>query len=342
MCKTQGCFQHRRSFFCVVPGPLLSSQSCIFICPGTHASFTIFSGPGPFLLNYADNGSPLVSRPAVGAYGLLWELQTGTATPFTICALNYTHSGTLLYHLLLDLSLMSDCQSQSLSSSVHLSEPLSILWTLGGWPSGCKLFTSPHALPALLRLPFWSCFLSAPLSIWWHEVFRATQTAWTQAQYRTDIWALLAAKTVSSLHGPWYWGHISKDWWATWVWRSYFEMLSERGEKQSCGVELCSLAQLNKKDERSHVFVFASSKLSFLLFADDILNVPQFTSTPCHPGRLKQMMKIDDVMVCKSAKPDHLNHALAHYIIRNIDLLFDHATNNLITLSLLLCTGPSQ
>ncbi|XDV34644.1 hypothetical protein PO909_004781 [Leuciscus waleckii] len=83
----------------------------------THASFTIFSGPGPFLLNYADNGSPLVSRPAVGAYGLLRELQTGTATPFTICALSYTHSGTLLYHLLLDLSLMSDCQSQSLSSS---------------------------------------------------------------------------------------------------------------------------------------------------------------------------------------------------------------------------------
>lgn len=131
---------------------------------------------------------------------------------------------------------MSDCQSQSLSSSVHLSEPLSILWTLGGWPSGCKLFTSSHTLPALLRLPFWSCFLSVPLSIWWHEVFRATQTAWTHAQYRTDIWALLAAKTMSSLHGPWYWGHISKDWWATWVWRSYFEMLSERERNSFAGL----------------------------------------------------------------------------------------------------------
>jgi len=72
---------------CAVPGLLLPSQSCIFICPGTHASFTMFSGPGLFLLNYADNGSPLVSRPAVGAYGLLRELQTGTAAPFTICAL---------------------------------------------------------------------------------------------------------------------------------------------------------------------------------------------------------------------------------------------------------------
>lgn len=83
------------------------------------------------LLNYADNGSPLVSRPAVGAYGLLRELQTGTMTPFTICAasqaLNFTRTGTLLCHLLLDLSPMSDCQSQSLSSSVHLSKPLSIL-----------------------------------------------------------------------------------------------------------------------------------------------------------------------------------------------------------------------
>lgn len=219
MCKTQRRFQHCRSFCRVVPGTLLPSQSCIFICPGTQASFTMFSGPGLFLLNYADNGSPLVSRPAVGTYGLLRELQTGTMTPFTICAaspaLDFTRTGTLLCHLLLDLSPMSDCQSQSLSSSVHLSEPLFILWTLGGWPSGYKLFTSPYTLPALLRLPFWSCFLSAPLSIWWHEVFRATQTAWTHAQYRRDIWALLAAKTMSSLHGPWYWGHISKDWWAT-------------------------------------------------------------------------------------------------------------------------------
>lgn len=128
MCKRQ---RHCRSFSCVVPGTLLPSQSCIFICPGAHASFTMFSGPGLFLLNYADNGSPLVSRPAVGAYGLLRELQTGTMTPFTICAaspaLDFTRTGTLLCHLLLDLSPMSDCQSQSLSSSVHLYEPLSIL-----------------------------------------------------------------------------------------------------------------------------------------------------------------------------------------------------------------------
>ncbi len=219
MSKIRRRFQHCRSFCCVVPRPLLPSQSHVFICPGTHASFTMFSGPGPFLLNYADNGGPLVSRHAVGAYGLLWELQTGTMTPFTICAvslaLDFTRTGTLLCHSLLDLFLMSDCQSQSLSASVHLSELLSILWTLGGWPSACKLFTSHYTLPALLWLPFWSCFLSAPLSIWRHEVFGATQMVWMLAQYRWDIWALLAAKTMSSLPGPWYWGHSSKDWWAT-------------------------------------------------------------------------------------------------------------------------------
>ncbi len=219
MSKIRRHFQHCRSFCFVVARPLLPSQSRIFICPGTHASFTMFSGPGPFLLNYADNGGPLVSRPAMGAYGLLWEQQTGTVTPFTICAvssaLDFTRTGTLLYHSLLDLFPMSDWQSQLLSASVHLSEPLSILQTLGGWPSVCKLFTSPYTLPDLLRLPFWSCFLSASLSIWWHEVFGATQMAWMLAQYRWDIWALLAATIISSLPGPWYWGHISKNWWAT-------------------------------------------------------------------------------------------------------------------------------
>lgn len=90
-----------------------------------------------------------------------------------------------------------------------------------------------------------------------------------------------------------------------------------------------------KRDERSQAFVFASSKLSwvFLLFADDILSIAHLTSTPCHPGRFKQMMKTDDVMVCKSAKHDHLNSALAHYIIRTIDLLSDHVSNILIKIN---------
>lgn len=88
-----------------------------------------------------------------------------------------------------------------------------------------------------------------------------------------------------------------------------------------------------KRDERSQAFVFASSKLScvFLLFADDFLSIAHLTLTSCHPGWFKQMMKTDDVMVCKSAKLDHLNSALAHYIIRTIDLLSDHVSNNLIT-----------
>lgn len=218
MSKTWRHFQHCRSFCCVVPGPLLPSQSHVFICVGTHASFTMFSSLGAFLLNYADNGSPLVSRPAVGAYGLLWELQTGTMTPFTICvaslALDFTRTGTLLCHSLLDLFPMSDCQSQSLSASVHLSEPLSVLWTLGGWPSACKLFTFPYTLPSLLWLPFWSCFLSAPLSIWCMKYLRPLRRLGCLPNIAGTSGHFLLPR-LSSLPGPWYWGHISKDWWAT-------------------------------------------------------------------------------------------------------------------------------
>jgi len=71
-----------------------------------------------------------------------------------------------------------------------------------------------------------------------------------------------------------------------------------------------------KEQKGSRVLVFASSKLSwvfFLFVCRWSSQCTQFTSTPCHSGRLKQMMKIDDVTVCKSAKRDHLNRALAHY-----------------------------
>lgn len=87
------------------------------------------------------------------------------------------------------------------------------LWVADLLPASCSR-------PLILSLLCSSChfgvvFIQPPLSIWWHEVFGAIQTAWMLAQYRWDIWALLAAKTMLSLPGPWYWGHISKDWWAT-------------------------------------------------------------------------------------------------------------------------------
>lgn len=51
-------------------------------------------------------------------------------------------------------------QSQSLSTPVHLFEPLCICWTLGSWPSTCKLFSIPLSLwHAAVASPFPSTLL---------------------------------------------------------------------------------------------------------------------------------------------------------------------------------------
>ncbi len=332
MSKIRRCFQHWRSFCCVVPRPLLPSQSCIFICPGTHASFTMFSGPGPFLLNYADNGGPMASRPAVGAYGLLWELQTGTMTPFTICAvsssLDFTCTGTLLCHSLLDLFPMSDCQSQSLSASVHLSEPLSILWTLGGWPSACKLFKSPYTLPALLWLPVWSRFLSPPLSgdMKYSGAHRRLGCLPNIAGTSGHFWLPRLCR-VSLVLG------IGVTFLKTdgqhRAWSSYFEMFSECLSLTAETVFWGWVVLLGTVEQKGMKYLKLCF-VCFLLFADYILSITQLSLTACHPGLIKQMMKIDDVMVCKSAKHNHFNSVFSHYNIRTIDLFSDQITINLV------------
>ncbi len=45
------------------------------------------------------------------------------------------------------------------------------------------------------------------------------------------------------------------------------------------------------------------------------------------------MMKIDDVMVCKSAKHDNFNSAFSHYYIRTVDLFSDQITINLVKIN---------
>ncbi len=102
------------------------------------------------------------------------------------------------------------------------------------------------------------------------------------------------------------------------VWSSYFEMLSEclslTAETVFWGwVVLLGTAEQKGMKDLKHLCFFANAKLSwvFLLFADDILSITQLTSIACHPGLLKKIMKIDDVMVCKSAKHDHFNSAFS-------------------------------
>ncbi len=77
-------------------------------------------------------------------------------TPFTICAvssaLDFTRTGTLLYHSLLDLFPMSDWQSQLLSASVHLSSRslFSKLWV-------ADLLSASCSRPLILSLIYSGC-----------------------------------------------------------------------------------------------------------------------------------------------------------------------------------------
>lgn len=189
-------------------------------------------------------------------------------------------------------------------SHCQCPDPLCIHWTLGNWPSTCKLLS---LYPSLSCAGCQSLCFNAFSRICNHEKYfgpfrqlgcvpnRAGTSGrfWLPRLCHVSVVLRIGVTFLKTDGQPRVWKQLFRDIEQTW-------------------------GALSDYRKSSVLLLGTAEKISSFLSCSKLKAKSSLSLTPCQRGQLKQMMKIDDVIVCNCSKHEHLNSAFpSNFSLKN-------------------------